>query len=56
MREGMGGHLNSTNMDQYSLFSKFLIIKPNTSLIDLLASVYHLALKKNPKRTIHKSL
>lgn len=39
--------LNSTSMDQYSPFSKFLIFKPNTSLTDLLlASVYHLALKK----------
>lgn len=36
--------LNSTSMDQYSPFSKFLIFKPNASLIGLLlASVYHLA-------------
>lgn len=36
--------LNSTSMDQYSPFSKFLTFKPNTSLIDLfLAAVYHLA-------------
>lgn len=43
-------------MDQYSPFSKFLIFKPNISLTDLLlASVYHLALKKK-KNTINKSL